>query len=299
MRSVFVGPGGIRAGWRLLIFFAILSVEFVIAGAVVSRIFPQAGAVQRQTTLLPATAAAFSGLTFLLVVIAAYVMSKIESRPFGVYGLGTSGTPPNERFGHGAAAGFISISLVLFVMFLLHGFRIDGIATHGGQLFAALCAWAAAFVLVGFSEEFAFRGYVQYTLTTGIGFWAASVVTTLLFTYAHTRNAGESPMGIFEVALFAIVFCFVLFRTGNLWWGIGYHAAWDFGETCFYGVPDSGLRPWHPFLATSSHGPVWLTGGSVGPEGSVLTIAVLLLTALYVARVYPRKTYSTGIVSTT
>jgi membrane protease YdiL (CAAX protease family) len=195
------------------------------------------------------------------------------------------------RFWKGAAGGFAAISGVILVMLVFRGFHIAGIATGGVQLLQAFVLWALAFLIVGLSEEFTFRGYMQYTLTTGIGFWPAAIVTTCLFAGAHTGNPGESPIGIFEVALFAIVFCFVLLRTGNLWWGIGFHAAWDWGETFFYGVPDSGLKPWHPLLASSSSGPVWLTGGSAGPEGSVVTCIALLLVALYIARAYPRAQY--------
>ena len=57
---------------------------------------------------------------------------------------------------------------------------------------------------------------------------------------------------------------------------IGFHAAWDWGETYFYGVPDSGqVAVGHLFNASFS-GPRWLTGGTVGPEGSYLCIALLL-----------------------
>jgi hypothetical protein len=38
----------------------------------------------------------------------------------------------------------------------------------------ALAGWSAAFVIVGLSEEFAFRGYLQFTLTTGMGFWPSA-----------------------------------------------------------------------------------------------------------------------------
>src|SRR5581483_9556656 len=209
---------------------------------------------------------------------------------FRLYGMPVRAST-GPRFWQGAAGGFLAISGVILVILACRGFHIAGIATGGAQLFQAFVVWAITFLIVGLSEEFTFRGYMQYTLTTGIGFWPAAIVTSFLFAGAHTGNPGESPIGIFEVALFAIVFCFVLLRTGNLWWGIGFHAAWDWGETFFYGVPDSGLKPWHPLLASSSSGPEWLTGGSAGPEGSLITCIALLLVALYVARAYPRAQY--------
>lgn len=292
MKTIFIGPNGIRAGWRLLIFFAIVAVQIAVLGTIVHFAFPQAAqwARRHSQTLTPALSV-LELFQLVVILIAAFIMSKIEKRRFSVYGLPrAAGT--GRRFRHGAAGGFIAISGVMLAMFAFHGFRITGLATHGTALLIAIAAWALPFVVVGLSEEFAFRGYIQYTLTTGIGFWGAAVVTSLLFAAAHTSNFGESIMGVFEVALFAIVFCFVLLRTGNLWWGVGYHAAWDWGETFFYGVPDSGMKAWHPLFASSFSGPAWLTGGTVGPEGSVITCVALLLTAVYVAWRYPRATYS-------
>ena len=58
---------------------------------------------------------------------------------------------------------------------------------------------------------------------------------------------------------------------------IGFHASWDWGETYFYGVPDSGEVASGHLLNASFSGPSWLTGGSVGPEGSWLCILLILL----------------------
>ncbi|HEY6291801.1 MAG TPA: hypothetical protein VI455_09615, partial [Terriglobia bacterium] len=64
-------------------------------------------------------------------------------------------------------------------------------------------------------------------------------------------------------------------RTGSLWFAIGLHASWDYSESFLYSVPDSGaMIPGH-LLNSSFHGPVWLTGGAVGPEGSALVFVVI------------------------
>ena len=133
------------------------------------------------------------------------------------------------------------------------------------------------FVLVAVIEEFLLRGYTQFTLARGIGFWPAAVVLSALFAYAHLRNPGETPLGILTVALIGLFWCFTLQRTGSLWFALGLHASWDWAESYFYGVPDSGgMSPGH-LLNSSSQGPAWLSGGSVGPEGSVLVFAVIAL----------------------
>jgi len=74
---------------------------------------------------------------------------------------------------------------------------------------------------------------------------------------------------------------------------VGFHAGWDWGQTFFYGVPDSGLKPYHNLLNSAFHGPAWLTGGSVGPEASVFTPTVLLIVAILFSLAYRQNRYTT------
>jgi len=70
------------------------------------------------------------------------------------------------------------------------------------------------------------------------------------------------------------------------------HASWDWGESFLYSVPDSGaVVPGH-LLNSAFHGPQWLTGGTVGPEGSVL--GFVLIAAMWVVfdRLYPASNVS-------
>lgn len=152
----------------------------------------------------------------------------------------------------------------------------------------------ATFVLVGLAEEFAFRGYLQYTLTTGIGFWPSAILLSALFGFAHAGNPGESRAGVISVVLFGLLFCLFLSRTGNLWWAVGFHTGWDWGQTFFYGVPDSGIAPYHNLFGSDFSGPRWLTGGTVGPEASIFTPIVLVVVAILFTRVYREKRYQTA-----
>jgi uncharacterized protein len=150
---------------------------------------------------------------------------------------------------------------------------------------SSVAAWGIAFLLVGLCEEFLCRGYVQYTPGSGIGFWPAAFVMSGLFAFGHSFNANETGVGVVSTGLFALLFCLFLRRSGNLWIAVGFHAAWDWGQT-FYGVSDSGMLPYHSVFRSASIGPQWLTGGIVGPEASVLTPIALLVVALIFIRYY-------------
>src|SRR5207237_1715995 len=137
-------------------------------------------------------------------------------------------------------------------------------------------------------EDFRSRGYLQVTLTRAIGFWPAAVLLSCEFGWSHRLNAGEQWPGLLAAAFIGFFFCLTLRRTGSLWFAIGFHAAWDWGETFFYGTADSGLvAPGHMFNSTLQ-GPAWLSGGSVGPEGSVLLFVVVAILWLGVGKRFPQ-----------
>ena len=105
---------------------------------------------------------------------------------------------------------------------------------------------------------------------------------------AHTGNNGEHWVGIFAAAFIGFVFCVSVWVTGSAWWAIGCHAAWDWAETYFYGTADSGfVAPGHLFTSSPAGNPLW-SGGTVGPEGSLLIIPVVLLILAWLLIFYRR-----------
>jgi membrane protease YdiL (CAAX protease family) len=219
---------------------------------------------------------------------AGLAMSRMERRSFGEYGLPARGAF-GKLFWQGALFGLAEISAVIGGIAVLGSYRFGSLAIHGADLLRWATFWAALFLMVGLYEEFAFRGYVQFTLAQGIRFWPAAVLLSLAFGAVHLTNPGESKLGIAGVILTGLLWCFTLRRTGNLWFAVGMHASFDFGETFLYSVPDSGVVfPGHLSNATLA-GPAWLTGGSAGPEASVCDFVVLVLFFFVINWLYPRK----------
>jgi uncharacterized protein len=292
--AFFHGPNGLRAGWRALIFLLIVATIILAAFTAVQFAVHEFGAhpppSNQVATLRPGLISLTELANLAVILVASVIVGRIERRRLADYGL-VWRKPFPGYFWEGLLWGFLAISGVLLVMFLFHGFRITGIDTSGPALAVSGVEWTLAFLAVGFSEEFTFRGYLQFTLTTGIGFWPAALLMSVLFALSHTSNSGESLLGLVQVAVFGIFACIALQRTGNLWWPIGFHAAWDWGQTFFYGVPDSGLNASHNFLRSEFHGPKWLTGGSTGPEASVFTLVALVLVSVALIYRYPEIRY--------
>jgi uncharacterized protein len=209
------------------------------------------------------------------VFSAAWLMSRLEKRDFGAYGLPLQGAF-GKFFWQGALFGFTEISVVVATMALFGAYHFGAIAVHSFELLRWAVFWIIFFIFVGLYEEFAFRGYVQFTFSQGIGFWPAAILLSLMFGLIHRGNPGETWVGLAGIVLTGLFWCFTLKRTGNLWFAVGMHAAFDFGETFLYSVPDSGMIfPGHLSNATLA-GPAWLTGGTAGPEASVADFLVIL-----------------------
>jgi hypothetical protein len=163
------------------------------------------------------------------------------------------------------------------------------LALAGSAIFRNAVLWLIGFFLVGVFEEFAFRGYMQYTLGSGIGFWPAAAILSALFAAVHLNNPGEGIVGALSVVVIAIFFCLTLRRTGNLWFAIGLHCSFDWGETFVYSVPNSGTTTAGALSHSSLHGARWITGGAVGPEGSIFCFLCVALLFLLFHLKYPPK----------
>jgi membrane protease YdiL (CAAX protease family) len=176
----------------------------------------------------------------LFVVLATWIVSRMEKRALDEYGLPLS-QMFGKRFWEGCIWGFAMLSAIVLLLCWSGHFQIDSVALTGDALFRYALGWAAVFLAVSISEELAFRGYWLFTFARRLRFWPAALFTSAIFGVAHLGNPGENFLGILQVVVTGLLFCLMIRRTGSLWFALGYHAAWDWAETFFYGTPDSGL----------------------------------------------------------
>jgi uncharacterized protein len=281
-RFWFYGPSGLRAGWRLLIFFAMVTALIKGENWIIAKLLPGLDDITR--FLL------FEIVNFLTYLFASWVMSRIEGRRIADYGL------PWRRmfrgqFWLGTAMGFGALTFLLIVLRLSGAFYFGTFALHGAEILKWAFLFSVVFILVALREEFGLRGYALFTLSTGIGFWPAAIVSSAYFGYGHLGNTGENWFGAFLAGAFGMLACLLLRRTGNLWLPIGFHTAWDWGQTYFYGVPDSGIVVPGHLLNSKFSGPAWLTGGTVGPEGSVLCLVLIVSLGFVCAVIFRNVKY--------
>lgn len=288
LRDVFVGPDGIYALPRVVIYLGMAYAVFKTEGWLLLPILSHSNALwwrlAAETSMM------------LSAILPGLVVAKIEGQRFGEFGLPASGAF-GRNFWVGTFWGIASLTVLMLVLRASGTFTFGALDLHGKRIVKFGLYYALLFLITGLFEEFLLRGYSQWALTQGINFWPAAVLLSISFGAIHGTNPGEARSGLVAAGLIGFFFCLTLRRTGDLWWAVGFHMAWDWGESFFYSVPDSGaVLPGHLFHS-SLHGPVWLTGGSVGPEGSYLVFVVIGALWVLFGRAYPEVKYGANRVT--
>jgi CAAX protease family protein len=288
LHRIFLGPDGMRPIWRLVAAVVVYNLLVFVIEALLAT-DPAVWAWMRtrsRAVLTPGVVLFSEGIRVVAAVATGDLMRRIENRSFADYGL-PLGVAFGKRFWQGAAFGFALLTVLMGSIASLGGFSLGGVVLDAAAAIRYAVLYLLAFLLVGFFEEATFRGYMQATLAQEIGFWPAALALSIWFGLLHVDNLGEAKAGLLLAGCFGLLAAFSLRRTGSIWFAIGMHAAWDWGESFVYGVPNSGVPAAGRLTAASLHGPVWLTGGSVGPEGSALVFAVIGLGALGLHLLFP------------
>jgi len=310
--GILFGRFGLRAGWGIAIFVILFFVLSAVAryatlaamGGVRQTIAQHKAHSADQTTEAHAEPASQTimvydtiideGLGLLGVALAATLLSFLERRRIAAYGIGSARLLDLLT---GTFWGLTSLSLLVGILRAGHLLVFDSRVLSGDDITTYGFLWLLAFLVVGLLEEYLARGYLQYTLTRGlfglaerispryartIAFWTAAVIMSIVFGAGHLANPGETFAGIVAVFLVGITFSYALWRTGSLWWAIGFHMAWDWAQSFLYGVPDSGGLSAGRLFQTHPAGKPFLSGGPDGPEGSIFVIPTLLLVILII-----------------
>lgn len=242
--------------------------------------------------LLPPVAgylAGSAGATFAAAAIAnATTLRVFERRNLPSLGLNWH-RGSLRNLGLGMACGMSAALLVIGGPLVVGAAYVEQTPENPGSFAAAM--FVTGVLLFGaFGEELLFRGYGFQVLATGFGRIVALAISSTLFAWAHMDNQNASTLGILNTAGFGVVFGYAFFRSGDLWLPIGLHFGWNW-ILPLAGVNLSGFR-----MGVSGYTVRWRvaeiwSGGSYGPEASVLTciVIVALLLFLRVAPVHAQR----------
>jgi uncharacterized protein len=281
-REIFVGPNGLYPGARWLIYLPLVFVIFELEGLLIMPFRSHVNTLWWR----------FTGETIMMLaaIIPGFIMAQIEGCRFGDFGL-PAHRAFRRNFWVGALWGLVSVSILILLLRLAGAFDFGGLSIHHSRIWKFALYYAIFFLFTGFFEDFLMRGYSLWVLSKGMHFWPAAALLSIAFGAIHGMNPGEGKTGLVAAGLIGFFLSLTVRRTGDLWWAVGFHMAWDWSESYLYSVPDSGaVLPGH-LLKSSLHGADWLTGGSVGPEGSYLVFAIIGALWVLFDRAYPEVRY--------
>lgn len=282
VRKIFHNGKELRSGWRLLIFVAL----FVLIGQGV-RTGLERLHLPDYPPLHPMDLVIGEGGTLIVALVASFIMARFERRRLTVYGIPRLRDLFGRQFWQGAAWGMLMPSAIILLIFLAGGYKVHGLNLTGSELIKFAALWFFANLLIGLSEEITFRGYFLYTLSDGIGFWAAALINAIGFGALHYyTKPHERWEDWVAVTLLTIFITLALRRTGSLTFPIGMHAAFDFMFLYVFSGMNGGFFAFGRLLNADFPGSIRVTGGLLGPEASWFCFLVTIAALALLHRVY-------------
>jgi len=256
-----IGPQGLRAGWSILLFTAL----FYLFQMVIGILFFTFGLVTDNSPISAAQVLVNDTIPLLALVVAAAVMSRIESRPLSSYNL--AGPHHVRHFFSGVLAGCAALSLLVGILAWGGWLHFGAPALAGPQIFRVAALWGVAFLVVALVEEGAFRCYALFTLARGINFWWALAAQAAMCLYLALFSHGQEAWGVYAAAALGFLPCLILHQKAaarSAFWQAAWVTSTVFG---FYHTGNSGEN-WIGIFAAAFMGFVFCV--SVRVTGSAL-----------------------------
>ena len=200
---------------------------------------------------------------------------KVEKRPIRTLGF------YRENFLSSLLKGF-GLGLALFLLTLLGLVALGQYRLESIHLNLYSLVFVVFTILQGTTEEVVARAWLLPQLASRTNLKLAILISSVLFTLLHVGNSGLTPLSLVNLFLFGVAMALYLFKTDTVWGVAGIHGAWNFAQGNLFGVLVSGQSSGTSIMKFTPQGNQdWLSGGSFGIEGSIMTSLVLLLLIVY------------------
>ena len=206
---------------------------------------------------------------------------KVEKRPIRTLGF------YRENFLSSLLKGF-GLGLALFLLTLLGlvalgQYRLESI--HLNLYSLVFVVFTIPFwILQGTTEEVVARTWLLPQLASRTNLKLAVLISSLFFALLHVGNSGLTLLSLVNLFLFGAAMSLYLLKTDTIWGIGGIHGAWNFAQGNLFGVLVSGQSSGTSIMKFTPQGNQdWLSGGSFGIEGSIMSSIILFLLILYLA----------------
>ncbi|MGH9788442.1 MAG: lysostaphin resistance A-like protein [Candidatus Acidiferrales bacterium] len=274
------GDGRLRSGWRALLYlpaFAVLMAPLIFLLRLALGPGEHGEGIGLRTLLGSLAASACA------LLAAAALLRGLDRRSFRTLGVWFYDGWKKE-LGLGLGGGVVLITAMVAPLAAGGWMTLSAAPLEPLGLLSGL-AWSVGILVPAAAfEEFLFRGYPFQRLVEAWGPMIPAVGISGLFGLAHANNPNATWFSTVNTVLAGIWLAVAYLKTRALWLPIGVHFSWNFVMGFVYGVPISGqVLPWK-LLEAAPGGPVWLTGGDYGVEGSILCTGVLLVVTVWMAQ---------------
>ena len=170
----------------------------------------------------------------------------------------------------GFILGFFTISLSIFLLYLLGYYQVITITTthYSVKLFTVL-------IVAALIEDLFHRGLIIRVLENWLGTNVA-IVIGMLVEMQHVFNPNSNLFSLFLYLIWGFTMTMFFVYTKRIWLPFFFHLGWNFAQP-FYGSNLTGLNDMGNIIQSKFKGPELFTGGAVGIEGSIFTATFLLL----------------------
>jgi membrane protease YdiL (CAAX protease family) len=209
------------------------------------------------------------GLLIIAGVLASYFayVRLIEKRE--VIELGRDGAL--KELGLGLLVGTALFCTTMLILWLAGAWTYTSMNSWRALVYPLVGALVA-----GVLEETVMRGVLFRILEESLGSWIALAVSAVIFGVLHAFNPGATAVSDIAIALEAgILLGAAYMYARRLWLVIGVHVAWNFTEGGIFATNVSGGKI-QGLLGVRFSGTDILTGGTFGPEASIVAILVCL-----------------------
>ena len=179
----------------------------------------------------------------------------------------------------GCAVGLVVMVAAILSIMGLHAAKATIAPQSAGSAVVHGVGWLVFDFIGATGEELYGRVSILLVAAWFLGWRGAVAVSGLMFSAIHLGNPGANAVWLFRLFLQGALLAWAVYRTGSVWWSVGYHTGWNWASAPLFGAAGSGYLDEGHIFDFSSTGPAWITGGTVGPEGSAFAFFAVLAAA--------------------
>jgi membrane protease YdiL (CAAX protease family) len=213
---------------------------------------------------------------FLLLMVGLWGwVAAYEKRPFWTVGLPVQGWLKKYLLGLLVGFGMLSATVALMAAAGAVGFDDSTAQQRGVAALGSAFLFLLGMVVQGGSEEALIRGWLLQTTGARHRPIIGVIVANSVFVAFH---GSINPMVLINLVLFSLFVTFYCLKEGSIWGVCGWHGAWNWSQGYFYGLNITGHeQAGGTVVDLKAAGPTIVSGGSFGPEASIMCTLVLAI----------------------